>query len=65
MLEAAAYGDLAVGQVEDFLSICHLGQAELLGDLGAYLGGIAVDGLAAAEDDVVVADFTDGLGQGV
>ena len=38
---------------------------QLLGDLGADLGGIAVDGLTAAEDDVLGADadLVDGSGQ--
>ena len=34
--------------------IGHLGDLQLLSDLGAHLGGVAVDGLTAAEDDVIL-----------
>src|SRR5699024_9208608 len=40
----------------DVGDIGDLGQVQLLGDLGADLGGIAVNGLAAAENDIVGAD---------
>ena len=38
----------------DLASVGHLGQVQLLGDLGANLSGIAVDGLTAGQDDVVL-----------
>ena len=47
----------------------HLGVAQMLGDLGAHLGGVAVDGLLAAEDHVEFAlgvlHLPDGLGEDV
>ena len=50
---------LNVGDIGD------LGQMQLLGDLGADLSGITVDGLTAAENDVLGADadLVDGSGQ--
>ena len=49
----------------------HLGNAQFFGALGADLGGIAVDGLPAAEDEIVSPDGPHGLtediagGQGI
>ena len=40
--------DLDLGNIGD------LGHPQLFGDLGAYLGGIAIDGLTAAEYDVTL-----------
>ena len=63
VLEAAFHDDVAVSYFEDVFGVGDLREAELLSDLRTHLGGVAVDGLAAAEDDVVVTDFLDSLSQ--
>ena len=40
-------------------------EVEFFGHLGAYLSGVAVDGLAAAEDDVDLAQLAYGLREGI
>ena len=64
-VDVAADRGLAVGDPEDLLGVGHLVQAEFLGDLGADLGGVAVDGLPSADDDVHVTDLPDGRRKGV
>ena len=63
----AADCSLAVLDLEHFLGVGHLVEAELLSDLRTHLGRISVDGLATAKHDVDVADFLvdllNGLGQ--
>ena len=46
--------------------IGHLGDIQLFGDLGAHLGGVAVDGLPAAEHDIpfLHTDLADSRGDG-
>ena len=61
----AADGGLAVLYLEYLLGVGYLVQAKLLRHLRPHLGGVAVDGLAAADDEVNVADLLDGRGQGV
>ena len=51
VFEATFYGHFAVLHFEDVFCVCHLGNTELFCNLGAYLSGIAVDSLAAAEED--------------
>ena len=62
VFQHALDGDLAA-VVGDAGRIGDLGDAQLLGDLGTDLSGIAVDGLTAAEDDVAFAE-TVGLDAG-
>ncbi|CAN4070586.1 Septum formation inhibitor-activating ATPase, partial [Dysosmobacter welbionis] len=49
----------------DVGGVGHLGQMQLLGNLGTHLGSVAIDGLPAAHDDVVslYADLVDGRSQ--
>ena len=51
--------------LDDFLDVGDLRDAELFGQLGADLGGVAVDGLAAADDDVKGGGVSDGAGEDV
>ena len=51
--------------VQNLFCVGHLRQPQLFGNLRAYLGGIAVDGLASADDDVIVAYLLDGCGKGI
>ena len=63
----AADCSLAILDLEHFLSVGHLVEAEFLSHLGTHLGCIAIDGLATSEHDVNMADFLvdllNGLGQ--
>ena len=52
-------------ETQNFFSVSHLGEAELFCNLRTDLCGIAVDSLAATENDVVVANLLDGLGERV
>ena len=61
---AADRGD-AILDTEDFFGVGHLVETEFLGHLRTDLGGIAVDGLTAAEDDVNPADLLDGGREGI
>ena len=45
-----------VAVLGDLTGIGDLGQMQLLSDLGAHLCGIAVDGLTASQDDVILVD---------
>ena len=45
----------------ELLGVAHLGDVQLLGNLGAHLGGVAVNGLTAS-DNQVEADFPQGGG---
>ena len=62
-VNVAGDGDRAVRYGLDAGHVGHLVQVELLRYLRAYLGRIAVDGLAAANDDVGHADLADGHGE--
>ena len=63
--DVAADADGFVGEVDEFFEVGDLGDVEFFGELGADLGGVAVDGLAAAEDEIVLGDFAYGLGEDV
>ena len=65
VFEAATHGHFAFFVHSNVFSVSNLGDVEFFSDLGHYLSGVAVDCLAAAEDDVVVADFADGLRKGI
>ena len=54
-----------VFQLDQFLKIRDLRDAQLFGTLRADLGRVAVDRLPAAEDEVVAADGANGLGQDI
>ena len=62
-VDDAADERLTVFHFQNFLGVCHLVEAELLGHLRTHLGGVAVDGLPAADDDVHIANLLDGRGQ--
>ena len=49
-----ALDGIGVAVLGDLTGIGHLGQMQLLGDLGTHLSGIAVDGLTAGQNDVVI-----------
>ena len=57
VFETTAHGNFSVCDFEYLLGIGNLRDTEFFGNLGTDLRGIAVDSLAAAENDVVVADF--------
>ena len=52
LLEGPLHDDLRRLPAQDGLGVGDLGEAQLLGDLWADLGGVAVDGLPPAEDQV-------------
>src|SRR5450759_1273044 len=70
-VEGALGGDVGRGDLDDVLGVGDLRDAELLGRLRADLGGVAVDGLAAAQDEVELTELLDsaledvGGGEGV
>ena len=64
-IEGTLRGDLAVRDLDDGLGVGDLRDAELLGRLRPDLGGVAVDGLPAAQDEVDLAELLDGALQGV
>ena len=49
----------------DLLSVGHLVETEFLGDLGADLGGVTIDGLASSDHNVNITDLLDSGGEGV
>ena len=55
ILKLALHGQ-GVAVLPDVGDIGDLGQVQLFSDLGANLGSVAVDGLTAAENDVLRAD---------
>ena len=61
------YDDLLGGfvHIQNFFRICNLRQSQLFGNLRTYLRRITVNSLAAADDDVIVANLLDGCGKGV
>ena len=61
---AADSGDV-VFDLEDFLGVCHLVETQFLCHLGTHLGGVAVNGLTASDDDVDIANLLDGGGEGI
>ena len=61
----AAYGEFAVFAFQNFLSVGHLRETELLGYLRTYLCRVAVDGLATTDNHIGTANLLDGCGQGV
>ena len=63
----AFYGNLSgcFVHIQNLFRISNLRQSQLLSHLRAYLCRIAVDGLAAADDDVIIAYLPDGGGKGV
>ena len=57
VFEAATHHDFAVLIKSNVFGVSNLWDVEFFSDLGHHLSGVAVDCLASAEDDVVVADF--------
>ena len=58
------HANIVLRTLEHFLGIGNLVQAKFFGHLGAYLGCIAVNGLATSDDDIHVgAKVLDGRGQ--
>ena len=50
----AADSDFAVSDIFDFFNVAELGDSQFFSDLGTDLGGISVDGLTSAEDEVLM-----------
>ena len=61
----ATDGELAVLALEDFLSVCHLRQAELLSHLRTHLRCVAVNSLTTTDHYVHVANLLDGCSKSV
>src|ERR1035437_5696749 len=59
-VEGALGGDVGGGDLDHGLGVGDLRDAELFGRLRADLGGITVDGLAAAQDQVELTELADG-----
>src|SRR5450759_4964265 len=59
-VEGALGRDVGRGDLDDGLGVGDLRDAELFGRLRADLGGVAVDGLAAAQDEVELTELLDG-----
>ena len=55
--DGAFRADLAVAELLHFLNVGDLRDAELFGDLRTDLGGVAVDGLTSAQNEVEIADL--------
>src|SRR5664280_1819062 len=64
-VEGALGGDVGGGDLDHGLGVGDLRDAELLCRLRADLGGVAVNGLAAAQDDVEPTELADGALQDV
>ena len=64
-LDAALHECLTILNFDDILGISDLREVEFFGDLGANLGGIAIDSLAAADDQIILADLGNSSAQSV